>query len=300
MTAAEPEFYTHETVPGDYVKKVDVDGRTRDFRVHIPAAYDGTRPLPLILVFHGSSADAGVIERETSFDHLGDSLGAFIVYPQGLHRGWNIGECCRYSFVHRVDEAAFVSAILDRLERGFRVDSTRVYATGYSDGGTLAYILGCQLSDRIAAVAGVSATLFDPRPRCVTPKPVPAMVIHGTGDSHIPYAGQPGARADVRMKHLNLSAPDVAAFWIAHDTCAASPERVRVRRVTRERYECADGAEVLFYTITGGEHGWPGGGRGWIFSPRPPTDMNASDTIASFFLRHRLAPGRGPRNVQRW
>lgn len=300
LTAAEPEFYTHETVPGDYAKKVDVDGRTRDFRLHVPAGYDGTRPLPVFFVFHGSSADAGVIERETSFDDLADSLGAFVVYPEGLHRGWNIGECCRYSFTHRVDEAAFVSTILDRLERGFRVDSSRVYATGYSDGGTLSYILGCQLPDRIAAVAGVSATLFDPQPRCVGARPVPAMVIHGTGDTHIPYAGQAGGPAAIRMQHRNLSAPAVTAFWVARDACDASPERVQVRRVTRERYACPDDAEVLFYTIAGGEHGWPGGGRGWIFSPRPPTDMNASDTIATFFLRHRLQAAHGPRNLTRW
>jgi polyhydroxybutyrate depolymerase len=297
LTAADPGFYAHEVVSGDYVKKVDIDGRTRDYELHLPEGYDGTQPLPVLFVFHGSSASASVIERETSFDRLADSLGVIVAYPEGLHRGWNIGECCRYSFMHHVDESAFVSAMLDSLERGLRVDSTRVYATGFSDGGTLSYILGCQLSDRIAAVAGVSATLFDPEPRCTTSRAVPVMIIHGTGDTHVPYAGQPGGPPDLRAQHRMHSAPEVTAFWVAQDGCDSVPARTQVGHLTRERYACPGDAEVVFFTIEGGEHGWPGGGRGWIFSPEPPTDMSASDSIAAFLLRHRLADAHGPRTV---
>lgn len=299
LTAGAPGFYTQAAVSGDYTRKVDVDGRSRDYELHLPEGYDGTRALPVLFVFHGSSASASVVERETSFDAIADSLGMIVVYPEGLHRGWNIGECCRYSFKHHVDEAAFVSAILDTLERGLRVDSTRVYATGFSDGGTLSYLLACRLSDRIAAVAGVSATLFAPTPVCATAHAVPVMVIHGTGDTHVPYQGQVGGAPSIRGPHQTLSAPDVTAFWVTHDACAADPERTRAGRVTRERYGCADGAEVVFFSIDGGEHGWPGGGRGWVLSPEPPTDMSASDSIATFLLRHQLADAHGPRTVPR-
>ncbi len=290
LISSEPEYYTHETVAGDYLKKLDVDGRRREYLLHLPSGYDGTRRFPLVLVFHGSSASASVIERETSFDEVADSLGFIVVYPEGLHRGWNIGECCRYSFMQHVDETGFVSALLDHLEAGLGVDPQRIYSAGYSDGGTLSFLLACNLSTRIAAVAAVSGTLFDPLPTCDVSRPVPVVIIHGTGDTHIPYAGQRGVKSDVRAQHLTLSAPQVAQFWVDRDGCTAQPVTSRTGRVVRSEYDCPHSATVLFYSIAGGEHGWPGGGRGWIFSPLPPSDMNATDSIASFFMRQGLTP----------
>lgn len=290
LVASEPEYYTHETVAGDYLKKIDVGGRRREYRLHLPSGYNGTRRLPLVLAFHGSSASASVIERETSLDDIADSLGFIVVYPEGLHRGWNTEECCRYSFMQHVNETAFVSAMLDHLESGGAVDPARVFATGYSDGGTLSFLLACNLPTRITAIAAVSATLFDPLPACDISRPVSVLIIHGTGDTHIPYRGQRGAKADVRARHQMLSAPEVAQFWVERDGCGATPRTTRTGRVVRSEYNCPHSASVLFYTIEGGEHGWPGGGRGWIFSPVPPSDMNATDSIVSFFLRQRPAP----------
>lgn len=290
LMASEPAYYTNETVAGDYLKKIDVGGRHREYLLHLPSGYASTRRMPLVLVFHGSSASASVIERETSFNHLADSLGFIVVYPEGLHRGWNIGECCRYSFMEHVSETTFVNALLNHLEAGLSVDPTRVFATGYSDGGTLSFILACNLSTRITAVAAVSATLFDPLPACDMSRPVPVAIIHGTGDTHIPYGGQRGAKSGVRARHMTLSAPQVAQFWIDRDRCGASPQTSRTGRVVRREYKCPDSASVLFYTIEGGEHGWPGGGRGWIFSPLPPKDMSATDSIATFFMRQRPSP----------
>jgi polyhydroxybutyrate depolymerase len=179
-------------------------------------------------------------------------------------------------------------AMLDTLSRGLRIDSTRVYATGYSDGGTLSLLLACAVPSRITAVASVSGTLLDPLPACEVSRPVPVMIIHGTGDHNIPYEGKQGGPGNVRGNHHEYSAPAVAQFWMEHDACDTSPMLVRVRNVERARYACGGRAEVIFFTIHNGAHGWPGGGRGWIFSPEPPRDMAASDTIAAFFLRHRI------------
>ena len=289
LVASEPEYYTHESEAGDYVKKIDIDGRPREYLLHIPAGYDASHPIPLVFVFHGSSASASVIEAETSFDRIADSLGFIVVYPEGLHRGWNIGECCRYSYMEHVSEIDFTASLLNHLQAGLSVDRARVYATGYSDGGTLSLLLACSLSARIAAVAAVSGTLFDPLPVCNLTRPVPVMIIHGVADTHIPFNGQRGAKANVRATHETLSAPQLTQFWVQRDKCSESPAVKRTGRVVRTEYACPDSANVVFYAIDKGEHGWPGGGRGWIFSPVPPSDMSATDSITTFFLRHRLA-----------
>ena len=286
--ASDSELYAIPASAGNYVRHVQVQGDAREYRLHVPKGYDGSRPLPLVIAFHGSSASAAVIERETSFDELGDSLGFFAVYPEGFHRGWNVGDCCNYSYVKHKDEAAFVLRILDVLSHGLRVDTAAIYATGYSDGGTLSMLLACKLSTRITAAASVSGTLFDPLPECDLDRPVSMMVIHGTGDHNIPYEGRAGGPASIGGQHHEHSAPEVAQFWIQRDACDTRPSLVQHLAVIKATYGCGGGqAEVIFYTIYNGQHGWPGGGRGWIFSPRPPTDIVASDTIAAFFLRHR-------------
>ncbi len=278
--------------PGNYVRHVSVNGDVRTYRMHVPATYDASKRLPIIFAFHGTSASAAVLERETSFDQLADSLGFFVVYPEGLHRGWNVGDCCRFSFVKQKDEKAFTMKILDELTRGLRLDTTRVYVTGYSDGGTLSSLLACGAPSRITAVASVSGTLLDPLPACELSRPVPVMIIHGTGDHNIPYEGKQGGPGYARGNHHEYSAPEVAQFWINRDSCGTSPVLSRLKNVEKASYACADGrAEVIFYTIYNGQHGWPGGGRGWIFSPKPPGDMAASDTIVAFFLRHRIGEG---------
>lgn len=281
-------FYTIPTAPGNYVQHIRVNGDARVYRLHLPKGYDGSKTLPVVIAFHGSSASASVIERETSFDELGDSLGFLAVYPEGFHRGWNVGSCCNYSYVKNKDEGAFISAILDELTHNLRMDTTAVYLTGYSDGGTLSMLLSCRLSSRITAAASVSGTLLDPEPECAVSRPVSMMVIHGTGDHNIPYEGRAGGPGELRGAHHEHSAPDVAEFWIQHDSCDTHPELMQHVTVIKATYICPGGAEVVFYTIRNGQHGWPGGGRGWVFSPRPPTDMVASDSIASFFLRHRI------------
>ena len=286
--AASTDSYAIPSAPGNYVRKVNVLGDARKFRIHVPKTYGGTVPLPIIFVFHGSSASASVIERETSFDELADSLGFFVVYPEGFHRGWNIGDCCRYSFVKHKDETAFTMTMLNVLSRGLHVDTTRVYATGYSDGGTLSMLLACKVPQRITAVASVSGTFLDPLPACSLPRSLPVLIIHGTGDHNIPYEGKTGGPGYVRGVHHEHSAPEVASFWIQHDSCSRAPVLEKHGNVERAEYGCPGGAEVLFYTIYNGRHGWPGGGRGWIFSPKPPSDMIATDTIASFFLRYRM------------
>ena len=294
LIASEPDYYTHESRTGDYTKKIYVDGRDREYRLHIPVGYDASQPLPLVFVFHGSSASASVIERETSFDRIADSVGFMVVYPEGLHRGWNIGECCRYSYMQGVNETTFVAALLDYLAEGLSIDRSRVFATGYSDGGTLSVLLACSLSDRLAAIASVSGTLFDPLPACDLARPVPVLLIHGTADSHIPYAGQSGAKATARGQHHTLSAVQLVHFWVEHDGCTDPPRQQRIGRVVRIEYSCRDAASVLFFSINGGQHGWPGGGRGWIFSPVPPSDLSASDSIAAFFMRQRLPTAPPP------
>ncbi len=270
--------------PGDYVETIKSGSRLRKFRLHVPSRYNPKNATPLLLAFHGTSASAAVLERETSFNPRADSMNFLVVYPEGLHRGWNIGECCRYSFMKNVDDVRFSLDVIRTLQRFMNVDSTRIYATGYSDGGSLAYLLACKHPRVIAAASAIGSTLYDPLPKCEGP--VSILNIHATRDGHVPFLGKTGTVASSeRGEHTEHSASDVVHFWLENNKCALESAAAKTENVKRDYYTCR-GSEVVFFTIEGGDHGWPGGGRGWILSPMPPKDLSASDSILKFFFAH--------------
>lgn len=60
----------------------------------------------------------------------------------------------------KVNDVAFISALLDKLESKYKINIDRVYATGMSNGAIMSYRLACELPDRFAAIAPVAGTLF--------------------------------------------------------------------------------------------------------------------------------------------
>ena len=67
--------------PGNYEKSMVVDGVKREFRLHIPKCFNGEDKLPVVLVFHGLSASAKLIQRLAELDGMADQCGFITVYP---------------------------------------------------------------------------------------------------------------------------------------------------------------------------------------------------------------------------
>jgi len=71
------------------------------------------------------------------------------------------------------DDVAFLNQMLDQLALKYSVDTRRIYATGLSDGGFMALRVGCNMADRVAAIAAVGAAM--PKTMiCLPARPVPA------------------------------------------------------------------------------------------------------------------------------
>jgi polyhydroxybutyrate depolymerase len=186
---------------------------------------------------------------------------------------------------HRVDETAFVAALLDDLPGVVAVDPKRVYATGISNGGMMAYQLACTLSGRIAAIAPVAGEMTMAASDCRPTRPVPVLVIHGTADRNLPFDGGPGARA--LAVHDVRSVAAAIEFWRANNRCADAPAASQQGAVRRTRYlECSEGGEVELVAIEGGGHSWPGGDRMARFLDPPSNALDASAEIWRFFARH--------------
>ncbi len=179
----------------------------------------------------------------------------------------------------------FVSALLDELTARYAVDRERIYATGFSSGGFMAQRLGCDLSDRISAIATVGATLTENVHQVCSPqKPMPVLMVHGLEDSGVPWEGSPDY----------VSVPETIRFWSQHNQCKEPPFSVEESdttadgtRVARTVYaNCQAGAQIVLYSITGGGHTWPGGSKPvqlWGLSGRISQEMDASMVIWQFF-----------------
>ena len=76
------------------------------------------------------------------------------------------------------DDVAFIRQIIDRLNTTYAIDTTRIYVSGFSSGGSMASRLSVELSDRLAAVAVNSAMLNVPPVRAARP----ISVFHTIGD----------------------------------------------------------------------------------------------------------------------
>jgi len=261
-------------------------GQQRDYLVYVPRSYDPTRPTPLVISMHGAGL-WGAAQKETSqWNTMAERHGFIVVYPSGVGgagpRIWHVDRGAGL-----MKDVTFVSALIDTLRADYNIDSTRIYANGLSNGGGMAFVLSCTLSDRIAAVGMVAAAQLLPWSWCTDHRPVPMIEFHGTADPVTPYSG---GRTWVSPEPFP-SIPAWTANWARRNRCGASPvDSVVAAGVTRLEYpNCADNAAVVLYTIQGGGHSWPGGKPlpHWLVGPTSRS-IDATSAMWAFFREHPL------------
>ena len=235
-------------VTGKSIHHTNVGGHDRSYRLYKPAGLPASAPL--VVVMHGYSGSGAQAERDYHWDQLADSAKFVVAYPDGLDRSWNVdgNNCCGRSGHESVDDVGFITAAVAEIGRSIGIDSSRVYASGISNGGIMSYTLACT-TGVFAAIGPDAATQLNP---CASPHPTSVMHIHGTADRLIPYNGGQG------VGNINgPSAPDLNAFWRNVDQCAA-PAVSTEGPVTKSTAACAQGRSVVLITIAGGGHAeWP-------------------------------------------
>ncbi len=281
--------------PGNYTRTLDFGGRHRFYEIHVPASYTSGKPMPVILVFHGGGGNPRGIRTQSGMDRTADQAGFLAVYPAGTGifsdrlLTFNAGDCCSYAVEHHVDDVGFTAALLDDLARAFSIDPRRVYATGHSNGAMMSHRLGCELSNRIAAIGPISGTLGIPN--CAPGRPVPVIEFHGTSDQNVPYRGGVGGRSLSKVHYRSVE--ETINTWLTIDKCdkqAAESETKGAATAVRYR-RCADDGEVVLWTLNAAGHTWPGGEtlpieRSVVGAIN--RDISASELLWAFFSRKAL------------
>jgi polyhydroxybutyrate depolymerase len=266
-------------------------GEKRRYIVYTPSSYasDSTRRYPVVLNFHGGGMTMAEQMLYTGMNRMADAERFIVVYPQGLQGDWNVGFGTSYR--DGTDDVGFTEEVLDQLQREFRVDSARIYATGLSRGGFFSQRLAAELSHRIAAVASVGAPLPNPVAEQQTPRgarfPVGVMLIHGTADRVVAYEGKAGAY---------LSAPDSYLYWARRN--GVSEAAAAARRIDADpddgtaatlRQSQGGTVSVALVTIENGGHTWAGADPFNVGLPigGTPQDLALNGVIWRFLARHR-------------
>jgi polyhydroxybutyrate depolymerase len=270
---------------GSSTQTIQVDGRSRTFRVYRPATLSSTAAGPLVVMLHGGYGNSAEAESQYGWDEEADRQGFVVAYPNGVNKAWNVGGgCCGRPAQEGIDDVAFVTKVVTTVEGELPVDHRRIYATGISNGGLMAYRLACD-TDLFAAIGPDSATLMG---SCDHPARVSVLAIHGLADDRIPFDGGKGTGFASVVD--GPAVPTVVATWRQVDGCA-DPVTTTAGAVTRSMASCPDGRTVGLITIAGAGHQWPGGkpptvvGRA-IGLDQPSTALDATDTFWAFFAAH--------------
>lgn len=259
----------------------EADEKSRLYYVYLPKSYDenAVKTYPVVLVLHGGGGNARQASEHTNMNALADTEGFIAVYPEGIGKSvlkkkfatWNGGTCCGQAQKENVDDVAYMGRVLDQLAERYKIDQSRVYATGISNGGIMTHRLACEMSDRIAAVAPIASPGLSPD--CQPKRPVPIMLIHGTKDQCTKFEGgescggcwQKVIQEGTVFKPKDVSFPcqSFAAqtkAWKTLNACGADTSVLFQKGDTMclRTVSCQSNAPVVSCTIYGGGHTWPG------------------------------------------
>jgi polyhydroxybutyrate depolymerase len=270
------------------------DDKTREARLFLPSAYaeNPEASFPLIIVYHSAGGSHDSMVGETHFDEYGEQDGVIIAYANSVLGYWDYGiGLPEWENTGRLyDDLGFSDLLYTHLLENYRIDPSRVYLAGYSQGSRMVMRLACEYPGRFAGAAivaaGLSSEVYN-----ICPKEAQLAIYyqHGTDDTSVPFDGEAMYYGE-RVIGYKLSAADTTTFWAIQNGCELTPEvttledlnpedAVVVRRALFN--DCTSGFSVEFDAVILGGHGWLGSEQPIETDWKPSGDTSAA--IWSFF-----------------
>ncbi len=253
---------TTKLASGDQNKTISVKGTSRKYILHVPSAYKGDTPVPLVVDYHPIMGTASGQLSGTTYKAQTDPEGVISVYPDGLNgplggQAWNVQGCCSTA-----DDTSFARAMVAEVKTLACIDPKRVYATGFSMGGGMTHFSACHLSDIFAAGAPAAFDLTEQNVgACKPTRPITMVMFRGTSDGTVSYAG--GHSAVVPGMAIDfLGAKGTFKKWAELNKCTGSPSAEDSKGCSTYS-TCEGGVQVTLCTKQGGGHEQGNGSVGW-------------------------------------
>ena len=276
--------------------EVKADGYTWTYHLHVPPQASASGA-PLVLVFHGAGGNGKDYLTKNGWAALSEQEGFVVVAPDGLPalprmpanfrinpRLWNSGQLNAKSPRAKINDMAFVNALLDDVAQRTSVDKNRIYATGHSNGAGMTFKIGAELSSLFAGIATVMG--LNSSEGAHPTKALPTLMLIGTRDPLNPIEGGerqlPWGKSTVPQVSQGIQA------WSQSLNCTTPTVQERDDdQVTIERFtHCRDGATYTIWYLKGQGHAWPGGQESGlpesVMGPNV-TRVNATALIWQFF-----------------
>jgi polyhydroxybutyrate depolymerase len=266
---------------------LQVDGMGRAYLLYVPET-EKARKMPLVIVLHGAGGTAAGMQQLTGFDALANEQKFIVAYPEGIDNKWNDGRGRN----EQIDDVKFISELINAISSRYPVDSLRIYVTGISNGGFFTMRLACELSNRIAAVAAIGATVEEMIDQnCQSANPVSVLLIHGTKDPVVSIDGGKVARLP---RSIILSHQEAISHWVHRDACNTTPVITNIPDsahdgtfILKTVYQGGkNNTEVISYVISGGGHTWPGKEHQSLTLGKTSHNLDGTLEIWNFFKRH--------------
>ncbi len=243
-----------------------VNGQARTFLLERPVAQG---PRPTVIMLHGAGRRATDIAQQTGLAQLAPREGLVAVFPEGRGSRWNFfppgkefAKDVQFFQQHGglPDDVAFLKILVADLVRRGVSDPKRIYLSGLSLGGVMALRMACVDAGMFAAIGLLISAMAElTGANCQPAKPLPILMINGTADQMLPYAGGQSVRGDSLWSTERL-----VGFFRRLNGCAeaaqqsvlpgAHPQKIEIERSTK-----CSGGPVILYRIVGGVHDVPPG-----------------------------------------
>ena len=267
---------------------INFDEKIREYYFSLPE--DTSKPFPIIINFHGFLSHAMDQQGFSQMDNYAHQNGIGVIYPEGIKRSWNVGK----AILNDENDIGFVNALIDSVSLKYNIDSDRIYACGFSNGGTFSYELICGLSNKIAAFGSVGGNFSINENRlCNIEREIPLIHIHGTRD---------------RLQKYNHSDEDFLStiesvnYWAKYNQFDIKvveniedfhkKDGTTVEKHTYSKNN--SNTQVIHFKVVKGGHLWLGSPiADWltlrIFFGRNNHEINSSKEIVDFFLKYKLS-----------
>lgn len=238
------------------IDSITHDGLIREYLLYVPESYNDSIKVPLMLNFHGNGDSAGGQMGLADMRNIADSNNFILVYPQGTilngDSHWN-NALVSSTNKSSAKDFEFVNALIDKLAVSYNIDSSRIYACGFSNGADFTFALACYNSDKIAAMGAVSGLMYQETiDNCNPLHPTAIIEFHGTSDYSRPYDGIGDSYASVQ---------EMLNYWTSFNHTSTDPliNSITHNGTLIEHYAYHDGdsgTSVEHYKVIEGDHVW--------------------------------------------
>ena len=272
-------------VPADVIGKlsearVNFQGISRLFSYYIPSGYVPGDKLPLMITLHGRSFNARQQLLDSRFDAIAEREKFILIAPncvtidadmelasegytfsdlEGIDPNmirWNANFDLHNEL--NIDDTAYILALIDYFESVLRIDSTKVFLTGMSNGALMSTYIATQVPEKIAGIGAVTGIVpFDYMKKSIS-GPMRVVFINGDKDPIVNINGFPGHSPSIYD----------AAKWFSNqfgsgdsDTVTYLPQTQKddITKVVKHDWAESNGSQVTLYVVEDGGHTWPGG-----------------------------------------